>query len=65
MATKIVKVRGNIQLLEVTQSDGTKIITRAYSVGTRGGIDHKQFSDMGSAGAYFDNLVLQSLNSPK
>ena len=65
MAKRTLRVHGDIRLVEVTQSDGTKIITRAYAVGTRNPSDHQTFGDMGSAGAYFDVLVLRSLNPPK
>ena len=65
MAKRILKVHGDIRLVEVTQSDGTNIINRAYAVGTRRTGDHQTFGDMGSASAYFDVLVLRSLNPPK
>jgi hypothetical protein len=65
MAKRILKARGDIKLTEVTQSDGKNIITRAYAVGTRDPGDHQTFGDMGSASAYYESLVLRSLNQPK
>ena len=62
MAKRILKVHGDIRLVEVTLSDGTNISNRAYAVGTR---DPGAFGDVGSASAYFDVLVLRSLNPPK
>ena len=48
---------------EVTQSDGERVINRAYSVGVA--TDPwalRQFRDLGSARDYFDELVLKRLN---
>jgi hypothetical protein len=65
MEKRILKARGDIKLTEVTQSDGKNIIGRAYAVGTRDPRDHQTFGDMGSASAYYESLVLRSLNQPK
>ena len=65
MTRRILKARGDVHLIEVTQSDGTNIISRAYAVATRDPGDHQTFGDMGTAGAYFDELVLRRLNPPK
>ena len=65
MAKRILKANGDIKLTEVTLSDGTNIINRAYAVGTRDPAEHQTFGDMGAASGYFDVLVLRRLNPPK
>jgi hypothetical protein len=64
MNKRTVKSYQDITVTEVTQSDGEGIIKRAYSV--RVATDPsalRQFSDLGSARDYFDELVLRRLNS--
>lgn len=59
MTTRIIKSHQDITLTEVTQSDGNKIINRAYSVRTaRDPTASKQFGDMGAANVYFDQLIM-------
>jgi hypothetical protein len=63
MSKRIAKAYQDITLTEVTQSDGKKIVSRAYSV--RAGNDPtaaKQFSDMGAAESYFEELIIGRLN---
>ena len=58
MTKRIIKSHEDITLTEVTQSDGKNIISRAYSV--RAASDPtatKQFSDMGAADTYFEQLI--------
>jgi hypothetical protein len=63
MNKRIVKSYQDITVAEVTQSDGERVINRAYSVGvTTDPRALRQFRDLGSARDYFDELVLQRLN---
>jgi hypothetical protein len=63
MNKRIVKSYQDITVAEVTQSDGERVINRAYSVGVATDPRAlKQFRDLGSARDYFDELVLQRLN---
>ena len=60
MNKRIVKSYQDITVAEVTQSDGERVVNRAYSVGVA--TDPRalrQFRDLGSARDYFDGLVLQ------
>ena len=63
MNKRIVKSYQDITVAEVTQSDGERVVNRAYSVGVA--TDPRalrQFRDLGSARDYFDGLVLRRLN---
>jgi hypothetical protein len=57
MTKQILKSREGVTLTEVTQSDGNRIINRAYSVLTGIPREHRTFGDLGSAEAYFEQVV--------
>lgn len=66
MSKRIIKADEDITLTEVTQSDGKRVLSRAYSV--RAGNDPtaaKQFSDMGAAEGYLEELIIGRLNPPR
>jgi hypothetical protein len=65
MTKRILKSYADLRLTEVTLSDGRNIIERAYSVRSTDPAEQRSFGDMGSAGAYFDELILHRLNPPK
>jgi len=61
MSKRIAKAYQDITLTEVTQSDCKKIVSLAYSV-RADPTAAKQFSDMGAAESYFEELIIGRLN---